>query len=99
MQGFRHRYSFLYDQFVQTPELAKFRRFLEISSWRLNRQVLLIEKKFKECNDAIADIEGIPRETSVFRVTDFHPVHDVEQHPKLRLLIEDLDNLVRGYST
>jgi hypothetical protein len=98
MQSFRIRFSALYNAFVETPELAKFRRYLEIWSWSLNNQIAVIEKRFQECNDVIASIEGVPRETSVYRVTDYHCAYEVEEHPVLKVQIQNLRELVRNYS-
>jgi hypothetical protein len=97
-QGFKVRYSKLYRAFAETPELAKFPRYLELWSWSLNSQVAVIEKKFKECNDAIADELGVARDCSVYRVTDYHYVYDEEEHPVLEPLMEELRVLVRKYS-
>jgi hypothetical protein len=97
-QGFGLFFSRLYDACVETPELTKFHRHLEKWSWILNNQNAIIEKKFKECNDAVAAIHGVPCDCNVFRITDYHCANVVEEHPALRVMIGDLEALVRHYS-
>jgi hypothetical protein len=97
-RGFNIRFSRVYKAFVETPELAKFRRYLEVWSWILNNQVAIIEQKIERCNDAIADDHGVARDRSVFRITDYHRVYDAEEHPVLGPLMEEVRVLVRKYS-
>jgi hypothetical protein len=97
-QGFRASFSNLYTDFVETPELTKFRRYIGPWSWILNNHVAVIERKLKECHDAIADVHGMARERSVIHVTDYHRAYDTEEHPILKILMEDLTNLIRKYS-
>jgi hypothetical protein len=97
LQGFRYRFARMYAEFAETPELAKFRRYLQLWSWILNNQIAVIEQKSKECNDAIADIQGVARGSCIYKVTDFHRVYASEEHPILKTQMKDLTDLVRGY--
>jgi hypothetical protein len=98
-QGFRASFSNLYTDFVETPELTKFHRYIGPWSWILNNHVAGIEQKLKECHDAIADVHGMARERSVIHVTDYHRAYDTEEHPILKIMMEDLRNRIRRYST
>jgi len=91
-------WSRLYNSFEDTPELAKFRRYLKLWSWILYGRSANIDKQWKACNDAIADIEGVSREGSVFCVTNFSRASVAEKHAGLAVMMESLQKQVREYS-
>ncbi|KAF2831257.1 hypothetical protein CC86DRAFT_137061 [Ophiobolus disseminans] len=98
MHGFKYTWSSLYAAFNETPELTKFRRYVDLWSWILNNQVSDIEKQLKECNEVTADVVGRARDNCEFVVTDYHRAYADEEHPQLKPKMEELVRLVRRYS-
>ncbi|KAH7399507.1 hypothetical protein BKA66DRAFT_565579 [Pyrenochaeta sp. MPI-SDFR-AT-0127] len=98
MQGIRYCYSALYRAFTDTPELAKFHRYLDYWSWILYNQSADIEKQADECIGLIAEIHGVPRERSPFTVIDYHRAYVQDEHPFLKVKIDNIEKSVRRYS-
>jgi len=97
MQGLNHRLSGLYEEFAETPELAKFHRFLGLWSWSLNARIGKIQKLCKEIKKLVAEVQGVPSERSVLEVTDYHQIYDDGDHPELNKKNEELTELLRQY--
>lgn len=98
MQNSKYYHSQLYADFAETPELAKFRRYLPVWSWILVGQISNIDELIKECNNLIADMKGVERTSSVFYLTDFPRACIGVEHSDLRRKMEELEALVRKYS-
>ncbi|KAI4662057.1 uncharacterized protein J4E78_004848 [Alternaria triticimaculans] len=56
MQGPPRRYSVLYDEIVENPELAKFRRNMDLWTWMLYNETGEIDKLRRECDELIETI-------------------------------------------
>lgn len=98
MQSIRYCFSALYRAFSDTPELSKFRRYLDYWSWILYNQSSDIDKQVDECVGLIAEIQGFPRERSPFTVIDYHRAYVHDEHPFLKAKIDKLEKSVRRYS-
>jgi hypothetical protein len=98
MQGLNHRLSGWYEEFAETPELAKFHRHLELWSWILNAHSGEIQKLRKDCDKLVAEVQGVATERSVFVVTDYHQIYDDGDHRELKDKIKELTRLLRQYS-
>jgi hypothetical protein len=85
MQGLNHRLSVWYAEFAETPELAKFPRYLDLWSWILSAWSGNIKKLRKECDKLVAENQGVAPDRSVFEVTDYHRIYDDGEHGGLGL--------------
>jgi len=97
MENIRYRYSALYKDFAESPELAKFRRYLDVWSWILYNETSDINQQIQECNQIIAEISGSPSKPSGLTVTDWHRAYVRNSPPLLKGKIENLTRTIRQY--
>ena len=98
MQGAPRRYSVLYGEIVEIPELAKFRRHLDMWTWILYNETGEIDKQRRECDELIDTIGAENPAWTVRTLTDYHQAYYLHEYPVLRSKIEDLRTSVRRYS-
>jgi len=98
MQGPPRRYSVLYGEIVENPELAKFRRHLDLWTWILYNQTGEIDKLRRECDELIKTIGAEIPGWTVRTLLDYHRAYDLHDHPVLRSKIDVLKISVRQYS-
>jgi hypothetical protein len=96
MDGIKYRYSFLYEDIAECPELGLFRRFTKEWVWILYDQCAEIKKLENECNTLIAT--QFPDTVSVFTVTDVHRAHMKEGNSELNVKIGLLKEKIRKFS-
>ena len=98
MQGAPRRYSVLYDEIVENPELAKFRRHLDLWTWILYNETGEIDKLRRECDELIETIGAENDDWTVRTLLDYHQAYHLLEHPVLRSKIDVLKISVRQYS-
>jgi hypothetical protein len=98
MQGVPRRYSVLYSEIVQNPELAKFRRYQGLWAWILYNETGEIEKQHQECDELIKRIGAETPGCAVRTLMDYHQVYELHEYPELKSKIGDLKSSVRQYS-
>ena len=98
MQGPPRRYSVLYGEIVENPELAKFRRNLGLWAWILYNETGEIDKLRRECDDLIETIGAETSGWTVRTLLDYHQAYDLDDQPVLRSKIDALKISVRQYS-
>jgi hypothetical protein len=97
MQGLPWCYSPFYRNVSETPELARFHRYLEYWSWILYNRTSDITKQIEECNGIIAEIQGFTRDRRAFTVADYHRAYARDEHPFLKAKLEVLEKSIRRY--
>jgi len=98
MQGAPRRYSVLYGEIVENPELAKFRRHLDMWTWILYNETGEIDKLRRECDELIETIGAENPGWTVRTLLDYHQAYYLRDHPVLRSKIDVLKISVRQYS-
>ena len=98
MQGAPRRYSVLYDEIVENPELAKFRRHLDLWTWILYNETGEIDKLRRECDELIETIGAQNADWTVHTLLDYHQAYHLHDHSFLRSKIDALKISVRRYS-
>ena len=98
MQGAPRRYSVLYGEIVENPELAKFRRHLDLWTWILYNETGEIDKLRRECDELIETISAENSGCTVRTLLDYHQAYELHDHPDLRSKIDVLKISVRQYS-
>ena len=99
MQSAPRRYSVLYGEIVDNPELAKFRRHLNLLTWILYNETGEIDKLRQECDELIKTIGAEDPDWTVGTLLDYHQAYELhDHHPVLRSKIDVLKISVRQYS-
>lgn len=92
-------YSRLYEDVVNMPETAKFRRYLGYWAWMLYNETREIEKEIQNFNASIAEIYGAASSNVVVTALDYHLNYESEHHSKLKPPFDKLSSLIRRYGT
>ncbi|RAR15582.1 hypothetical protein DDE83_001032 [Stemphylium lycopersici] len=90
-------YSRLYEDVVNMPETAKFRRYLGYWAWMLYNETREIEKEIQNFNASIAEIYGAASSNVVVTALDYHLNYESEHHSKLNPHFDKLSSLIRRY--
>jgi hypothetical protein len=96
MEQIKYRYSALYKQIIDYPELGRFRRHTELLTWMVYDSAAEIRCLWQECDDMIATIQEQAKRTTV-TLTDVHQYHIRKEHPVLSLKIDELKEKLRQY--
>jgi hypothetical protein len=98
MEQIKYRYSALYEEIIDYPELGRFRRYTEEWTWILYDGSAEIRRLRQECDDMIATIQRQANRTTVFTVTDVHQNDICKEHPELSLKMDEYKEKIRQYS-